>query len=155
VVLTKNPAVNPAIASLAEQDWTPVHYPGAVVDPDTEPTADADITHGRHPIIETVFADLIDGPLAHQPSGQQRLGDLRRDEPQPAPRRRNPHQPQACRGPRRHPAPPHRHRPGPHRPPTTAPPATPASALALGPAMDRALEQRLRRYPGPSPTTGR
>jgi hypothetical protein len=33
------------------------------------PTAQADIVHGRHAIIETVFADLIDGPLAHLPSG--------------------------------------------------------------------------------------
>ena len=36
----------------------------------TEPVADADITHRRHAIIETVFADLIDGPLAHMPSGR-------------------------------------------------------------------------------------
>ena len=35
-----------------------------------EPAADADITHRRHAIIETVFADLIDGPLAHMPSGR-------------------------------------------------------------------------------------
>jgi hypothetical protein len=35
----------------------------------TEPLADADITHRRHAIIETVFADLINGPLAHMPSG--------------------------------------------------------------------------------------
>src|SRR6185312_10307508 len=35
-----------------------------------ETTADADITHRRHAIIETVFADLIDGPLAHMPSGR-------------------------------------------------------------------------------------
>jgi hypothetical protein len=35
-----------------------------------EPTAAADITHRRHAIIETVFADLIDGPLAHMPSGR-------------------------------------------------------------------------------------
>jgi hypothetical protein len=125
-VLAKNPAVNRAIASITEDAWTPVHYPGAVVDPDTgelisdaevaevgftafastkhpvtarlivrrvrdrargdelfpvwrhhpffttntEPTAQADITHRRHAIIETVFADLIDGPLAHQPSGR-------------------------------------------------------------------------------------
>jgi Transposase DDE domain group 1 len=34
-----------------------------------EPTADADITHRRHAIIETTFADLINGPLAHMPSG--------------------------------------------------------------------------------------
>jgi hypothetical protein len=36
----------------------------------TEPVAEADITHRRHAIIETVFADLIDGPLAHMPSGR-------------------------------------------------------------------------------------
>ena len=34
------------------------------------PTAEADITHRQHAIIETVFADLIDGPLAHLPSGR-------------------------------------------------------------------------------------
>jgi hypothetical protein len=34
----------------------------------TEPVADADITHRQHAIIESVFADLIDGPWAHQPS---------------------------------------------------------------------------------------
>jgi hypothetical protein len=33
-------------------------------------TVDADVTHRQHAIIETVFADLIDGPLAHLPSGQ-------------------------------------------------------------------------------------
>ena len=126
VVLVKNPAVTRAIATIAEDAWQPVHYPGAVVDPDTgqlisdaevaetvftafastkhpvtarlivrrvrdqaklaelfpvwrhhpfltnsdEPTATADITHRRHAIIETVFADLIDGPLAHLPSGR-------------------------------------------------------------------------------------
>src|SRR6185295_18362614 len=36
----------------------------------TEPVADADITHRRHAFIETVFADLIDGPLAHMPSAR-------------------------------------------------------------------------------------
>jgi hypothetical protein len=35
-----------------------------------EPAPAADITHRRHAIIETVFADLIDGPLAHMPSGR-------------------------------------------------------------------------------------
>jgi len=125
-VLTKNPSVARAIASITEDAWTPVHYPGAVLDPDTgqlisdaevaeiaftafastkhpvtarlivrrvrdrarmdelfpvwrhhpfftnntEPTAQADITHRRHAIIETVFADLIDGPLSGMPSGR-------------------------------------------------------------------------------------
>ncbi|ATL69208.1 IS1380 family transposase [Nocardia terpenica] len=36
----------------------------------TEPVADADLTHRRHAVIETVFGDLIDGPLAHMPSGR-------------------------------------------------------------------------------------
>jgi hypothetical protein len=36
----------------------------------TDPADVADITHRRHAIIETVFADLIDGPLAHMPSGR-------------------------------------------------------------------------------------
>jgi len=124
VGLTKNRAVHRAIATITDDAWTPVHYLGAVLDPDTgelisdaevadvaftvfastahpvtarlvvrrvrdrarlaelfpvwryhpfltnssEKTADADITHRRHAIIETVFADLIDGPLAHLPS---------------------------------------------------------------------------------------
>jgi hypothetical protein len=34
----------------------------------TLPTAEADITHRRHAIVETTFADLIDEPLAHIPS---------------------------------------------------------------------------------------
>ena len=126
VVLTKNPAVTRAIGAIPDDAWTPVHYPGAVLDPDTgelisdaevaevsftafastkhpvtarlvvrrvrdrarpdelfpvwryhpfftnstEPTAQADLTHRRHAIIETVFADLIDGPLACLPSGR-------------------------------------------------------------------------------------
>jgi len=126
VVLTKNPAVTAAIGAIADHAWTPVHYPGAVLDPDTgelisdaevaettftafastthpvtarlvvrrvrdqnklaelfpvwrhhpfftnndETTIQADLTHRRHAVIETVFADLIDGPLAHQPSGR-------------------------------------------------------------------------------------
>ena len=126
VVLAQNRAVRRAIASIQPHAWTPVHYPGAVLDPDTgelisdaevaeieftafastrhpvtarlvvrrvrdraktdelfpvwryhpfltnstESTVDADITHRRHAIIETVFADLIDGPLAHLPSGR-------------------------------------------------------------------------------------
>lgn len=126
VVLTKNPAVTRAIAAIPADAWVPVHYPGAVADPDTgelisdaevaeirftafastkhpatarlvvrrvrdraklqelfpvwryhpfftnstEPTVEADLTHRRHAIVETVFADLIDGPLAHLPSGR-------------------------------------------------------------------------------------
>ena len=35
-----------------------------------EPAVAADVTHRRHAIIETVFSDLIAGPLAHLPSGR-------------------------------------------------------------------------------------
>jgi hypothetical protein len=33
-------------------------------------TVDADLTHRAHAVIEQTFADLIDGPLAHLPSGR-------------------------------------------------------------------------------------
>jgi Transposase DDE domain group 1 len=127
LVVVKNSTVVKAIAAIPDHLWTPVHYPGAVTDPDTgqlisdaevaeipaftafastchpvtarlivrrvrdqarldelfpvwrhhpfltdsdEPAPDADVTHRRHAIIETVFADLIDGPLARLPSGR-------------------------------------------------------------------------------------
>jgi hypothetical protein len=126
LVLTKNRSLAAAIATIDEDAWTSVNYPGAVRDPDTgawisdaevaevpytafastahavtarlivrrvkdaryrdalfpvwryhpfftdtdEPIDAADITHRRHAIIETVFADLIEGPLAHMPSGR-------------------------------------------------------------------------------------
>jgi hypothetical protein len=126
LVMTRNPAIDRAIAAIEETAWTPVSYPGAVRDPDTGawisdaevaeigytafastkdritarlivrrvkdarfpdalfpvwryhpfftntnlPVEAADITHRQHAIIETVFADLIDGPLAHIPSGR-------------------------------------------------------------------------------------
>ena len=126
LAMTRNAAVDRAIAAIEETAWTPVSYPGAVRDPDTGawisdaevaeipytafastkdritarlivrrvkdaqypdalfpvwryhpfftntdlPVEAADITHRQHAIIETVFADLIDGPLAHIPSGR-------------------------------------------------------------------------------------
>jgi hypothetical protein len=125
ITIARNPAVDAAIAGIGDHAYTPVHYPGAVVDPDTgelisdaqvaeveytafadnrhrvtgrlivrrvldantqdplfpvwryhpfftnitEPVDQADITHRRHAICETVWSDLIDGPWAHQPSG--------------------------------------------------------------------------------------
>jgi hypothetical protein len=125
LALSRNRRVSKAIEAIDETEWTPVHYPGAVLDPDTGalisdaevaetshtlairghgrvtarlvvrrvrdanypdglfpvwrnhpfftnttlPTADADLTHRKHAIVETTFADLIDGPLAHIPSG--------------------------------------------------------------------------------------
>ena len=115
--MTRNAAIERAIAAIDYHAWTPVRYPGAVIDPDTGewisdaevaeipytafastsdaitarlvvrrvkdaryrdalfpvwryhpffantglPVEQADITHRQHAIIETVFADLIDG----------------------------------------------------------------------------------------------
>jgi hypothetical protein len=126
LAMTRNSAIDKAIAAIPDHAWTPVRYPGAVRDPDTGawisdaevaeiaytafgsssdritarlvvrrvkdarypdalfplwryhpfftntelPVDQADITHRHHAIIETVFADLIDGPLAHLPSGR-------------------------------------------------------------------------------------
>ena len=121
--MTRNAAIERAIAAIDTDAWTPVRYPGAVIDPDTgQWISDAEVAeipytafastpdvitaawwcagsktpatttrcsrcggitrshqhrppgragrhHPRHhAIIETVFADLIDGPLAHLPS---------------------------------------------------------------------------------------
>ena len=35
--------------------------------PAAKPGTAADITHRQHAIIESVFADVIDGPLVHLP----------------------------------------------------------------------------------------
>jgi len=126
LAMTRNAAIERAIAAIPEAAWTPVRYPGAVQDPDTGawisdaevaeitytafastpdaitarlvvrrvkdaryldalfpvwryhpfftntdlPVEAADITQRQHAIIETTFADLIDGPLAHLPSGR-------------------------------------------------------------------------------------
>jgi hypothetical protein len=44
VTLTKNSAVDRAIDTIPDDAWTPVHYPGAVVDPDTgELISDAEV----------------------------------------------------------------------------------------------------------------
>jgi hypothetical protein len=44
LVLVKNTSVNAAIASITEDAWRPVRYPGAVVDPDTgELISDAEV----------------------------------------------------------------------------------------------------------------
>jgi hypothetical protein len=125
ITVSLNAAIQAAIAGIADDAWTPVRYPGAVIDPDTGEliseaevaettdtafagthheitarlvvgriadknntdalfpvwryhafltntalsTVDADLTHRQHAVIETTFADLIDGPLAHLPSG--------------------------------------------------------------------------------------
>jgi Transposase DDE domain group 1 len=121
ITVGHSPARQRAISSISDSAWRPVHYPQAVVDPDTGQlisdaevaetgytafadtrheytgrlvvrrvrdqnsqdrlfpvwryhafftdtalsTVDADLTHRQHAVVETVFADLIDGRLAH------------------------------------------------------------------------------------------
>ena len=44
LVLVKNSSVTRAIATIPDQAWTPVQYPGAVLDPDTgELISDAEV----------------------------------------------------------------------------------------------------------------
>ncbi len=57
LVLTKNRAVDRAIASIPDEAWTPVKYPGAVRDPDTGAwTSDAEVAE----IPYTAFASKPD-----------------------------------------------------------------------------------------------
>ena len=89
------------------------------------PAPDADIAHRRHAIIETVFADLIDGPLADLPSSRFGANSAwilcAAMRAQSAARRRCARRRGSRRRPRGHPSKTHRDHP---RPP--GPPATPA-----------------------------
>ena len=105
-----------------------------------EPIIAADLTHRRHAVIETVFADLIDGPLAPMPSRRfaansawaicamtirdllRAAGTLARPSTSP---------------PGRHAAPPDRPRPRPDRP-TAAPPVL--HLPRTGPGRQMALD---------------
>jgi hypothetical protein len=200
-VLTKSRPVLRAIGTIADDTWTPVRYPGAVLDPDTGelltdaevaevdytafagtkykitarliarlivrrvrdrnhpdelfpvwryhpfftnntgPVTAADITHRQHAIIESVFADLIDGPLAHMPP----RGSSRRTPPG----RRWPRPPTTCSAP-----------PGPS--PTTPTPSPAgrrrtaiwSTSQPESPAP-RANEPRTYQLTGPEPGTGK
>lgn len=59
---------NPAPAG-QEELFPTWRYHGFLTDTEL-PTVEADLTHRAHAIIEQLFADLIDGPLAHMPSGR-------------------------------------------------------------------------------------
>ena len=111
-------------------------------------TVDADRTHRAHAVIEQTFADLIDGPLAHLPSGRfaanaawltcagithnllRAAGTLAGTPARPRPRR--------------HPPPTSDQRARPHRPPSPQDRPAPARALALGRRLDRAVHRHPR-----------
>ena len=205
--MTRNPAIERALAAIDETAWTPVRYPGAVQDPDTgawisdaevaeiaytafastpdritarlvvrrvkdarfadalfpvwryhpfftntdAPVEQADITHRQHAIIETVFADLIDGPLAHLPVGpirrELRLDPVRRDRPQPAARGRCPRRRGAHPSTRIDAAPQDRQRCRPTGPTATPPDPAPTHPLALVQSLACTVAQHHRIQP--------
>jgi len=113
-----------------------------------EPVDAADIIHRRHAIIETVFADLIDGtPGSHALRAFRRqlgLDLVRRDRPQPAACRRRPGRRHARGSPRGHPAAQDRQR---RRPTGAAPTPTgsaPTQSLALVASLARPVAQHHR-----------
>jgi hypothetical protein len=59
-----------AAASSGETELFPVWRYHAFLTDTALSTVDADRTHRAHAVIEQTFADLIDGPLAHLPSGR-------------------------------------------------------------------------------------
>jgi hypothetical protein len=64
LVLVKNTSVNAAIASITEDAWRPVRYPGAVVDPDTgELISDAEVAE------TTYTAFVLHQAPGHRPPG--------------------------------------------------------------------------------------
>jgi hypothetical protein len=60
----QNRAVSAAIATIAEDSWTPVRYPGAVTDPDPDPDAGELISDAE--VAEVAFTTLmINSPTTH------------------------------------------------------------------------------------------
>ena len=54
--------VNKAIATIADDAWTPVHYPGAVVDPDTGALiSDAEVAETPYPLTSGAAAASSSG----------------------------------------------------------------------------------------------
>lgn len=81
VVLTKNPAVARAIAGIGEDGWTPVHYPGAVEDPDTgQLISDAEVAEVQFTAFTStknpVTARLIVRRVRDRAQTQTRGGEL-------------------------------------------------------------------------------
>jgi hypothetical protein len=77
LTVTKDPAVAGAIASIPDTAWTPVHYPGAVTDPDTgqlisdaevaEITFTAFATTGRPVTARLIVRRVLDAAVAQDP----------------------------------------------------------------------------------------
>jgi hypothetical protein len=107
-------------------------------------TVTADKTHRGHAIIETVFADLIDGPLAHIPSPihrQRRLVGAGGDGVQPHPRRGHHHRPRAGQSQNRDHPPHPGHGPGADRVLDPPPDPAPTTGLAMGNGVEHPVRQ--------------
>ncbi|NIH96738.1 hypothetical protein FHU31_003728 [Mycolicibacterium fluoranthenivorans] len=121
------------------------------------PVEAADITHRQHAIIETVFADLIDGPLAHIPSGRfgaNSAGILcAADRSQSAARGRRARRRPAHPSPRIDIAPPDHQRSSPTRPPATPTGPAPAHPLALVQILACTVAQHHRIQPAADHTS--
>src|SRR3954468_22324776 len=150
LVMTKNPAIARAIASIPDTAWTPVRYPGAVRDPDTGGwISDAEVAEVPY----TAFR-------RHQRPDHRPTGGAPRQR-RPLPRRAVPglalppllhHLDPAHRAGRHRPPPPRDHRNRVRRPDrrTPGPPALGAlrRQLGLGPVRrDRAQPAPHRRHP--------
>jgi hypothetical protein len=88
VVLTRNRTVSRAIASIAEDAWTPVCYPGSVVDPDTgELISDAQVAEvaftafasTKHPVTARLVVRRV--AIAPRPANCSRSGATTRSSP--------------------------------------------------------------------------
>jgi hypothetical protein len=111
-----------------------------------EPVDQADITHRQHAAIETVWADLIDGLWAHQPSGvfaANAAWAILAAITHNLPRRRNRGRPPLRRRARCDPAPRPGQRPRPPGPTTTATHPAPTHPLAPRHRMEHTLAQRV------------
>ena len=139
-----------AAARLGETELFPAWRYHAFLTDTRLSTVDADRTHRAHAVIEQTFADLIDGPLAHLPSGRFPANaawltcagithNLLRAAGTLASR-------PACQGPRRDHPPATDQRPRPHRPPNPEDHLAPTRALALG----RRLDRPVHRHPRPT-----
>jgi len=132
--------LNPTTVPPGQTEAFAVYRYHAVFTDSGEPMLAAEATHRDHAIIEQVIADLKDSALAHLPSGVftantawlHRLAGLRRNRPQPHPRRRRTRLDLPRPRPNRHLARPTDQHPGPDRPLRAPTRPAPTPALALG-----------------------
>jgi hypothetical protein len=156
LIIRRVKRLNPTAAAQGQGELFATYRYHAVFTDSPFHLVQAESQHRGHAVIEQVFADLIDGPLAHLPSAQftrQRcLAPAGRHRARANPGTGHPGLHPTRRGPRRdHP---HRTHPGrrPTRPQRTRPDhLAPARRMALASRLAR----RLYRHPPRTPSPGR